>query len=466
MKNSFFVLTAIIVCTAFAPLAFCSRSAIRPASVTATRLPTTSDSFGQSRYKRTGPGGTYSNVKRIVTFADDKFFLGTVPYGSVSEFQGRIGSNELKSFIRQSNNPSTYYRGNTFYLPSRVATSVREDVSGKTSRPQTVLTGEMDKYKPIDLSVRNPTETYYQKRPSLPNLRDLERRINRQPEFDKIREEFTEVADDYSMQKKPSGLDDILTSQPQKPAEPANVEGTYERLKKARQKRKEELFKRELMEEIAPVEIEQQDDEIGMFLEDNNQKSSVQAEAAEPGGLDEYNKAADMHAKALEIRGEHATFAHYSEAKFKNYIRAAQEFIKQGKYYLAADTYSLAEVYDLGNVEATIGMAHSLFAAGEYMSSAFMVRKVLRLQPEYAKETTHLGELLIDKDMVENRVIELERCVNVSKSSELTFLMAYILYRTDRPDTAMNFIDIAADGMSDSPAVLNLKAEIEKACKF
>jgi len=44
--------------------------------------------------------------------------------------------------------------------------------------------------------------------------------------------------------------------------------------------------------------------------------------------------------------------------------------------------------------------------------------------------------------------------------------MAYILYRVDRPDNAMNFIDIAAEGMDNSPTVLNLKAEIVKACKF
>jgi hypothetical protein len=126
----------------------------------------------------------------------------------------------------------------------------------------------------------------------------------------------------------------------------------------------------------------------------------------------------------------------------------------------------LAEVYDLNNIEAITGMAHSLFAAGEYMSSAYLVRKALRINPAYAKKTTHLNELLIDKDVIENRVVELEKITNKSKAPELAFLMAYVLYRTDRPDTAMQFINIAAEKMGDSKAVLNLKTEIKKAKKF
>jgi len=359
------------------------------------------------------PIRTYINTNRIITgnVTGDKHFRGTVPYGSVSEFQDDLGSDDLNSFIRRSSGVS--YRGGTseYYLPSRTVTSIRRGPSSGLSRPQITFAGGTGKYKPVDLSAPNPAGTYYQKRPSLPDLKELERRIHKQPEFDKLRKadaeaELAMAEDDFDRPKKTSELDDILTSRPQKPDEPANVEDTYERLKKARQERKDEAFRKDLMEEIAPVEIEPQDDETEIPLDkDSSREPSDQTEAAEPGSLDEYNKATDTHARALEIRGEHATFAEYADAKFKKYIRTAQEFIKEGKYYLAADAYSLAEVYDLGNIEATVGMAHCLFAAGEYMSSAFLIRKTLRMQPEYAKETTPLGDLLIDRDMIEDVLI-------------------------------------------------------------
>jgi len=478
MKKRIFVLTAIIICTVFTPLAFCRNgSATTPVSagagVGASRSATNPVSRRQDSYVSRKPKS--SDTNRLISFnvTGDGYFLGTVPYGSVSGYGTDYGSNNLYSFIRRSD--GVFNRGvtNMYQMPSRMATSTRAVRSIDPGRSHAALIGEMGKYAPKDLSSRQPISTYYQKRPSLTGVEKLERLILKQPELAKIREaaELARKTDAAAWQKKSAELDDILTNEPQKPAEPALVEDTYENLKTIRQRRKEELLKRELMEEIAPVEIEpgqeeEQNDETGLSSPGKYQETSAEDETPEADGLDEYNKATDLHAHALEIRGDHTTFADYAKAKFKTYIQAAQEFIKEGRYYMAADAYSLAEVYNPGNIEAITGMAHNLFAAGEYMSSAFLLRKALRLQPEYAKETTHLGQLLIDRDMIENRVIELERCVNASKASELSFLMAYILYRTDRPDTAMSFIDIAAEKMTDSPAVLNLKVEIKKACKF
>jgi len=483
MRNRIFVLTAIIVCTVFAAPAFCRNgSATTPVSAGGSRSATTPVSLRQDSYVSSKPSSTYTytSTNRLVTFnvTGDGYFLGTVPYGSVSEYKSNLGSSNLYSFIRRSDGIFNSGTTSTYQLPSQMARITRSVQNIASSGSQVALTGKTGQYAPEDLSLRQPMSTYYQKRPSLSGIEKLERLILKQPELAKIREaaELARITDASVGQKKTAEQDDILTGIPQKPTEPASVDDTYEQLKKARQERKDEMFRKELIEEIAPIEVEsaeveQQNDDTGISL-DKYQQPSAQTgatepdEATEPGGLDEYNKATDLHAHALEIRGEYATFADYAEAKFKTYTQAAQEFIKEGRYYMAADAYSLAEVYDSENIEAITGMAHSLFAAGEYMSSAFLIRKTLRLQPEYAKETTHLGELLIDRDMIENRVIELERCINFCKASELSFLMAYILYRTDRPDTAMNFIDIAAKEMSDSPAVLNLKAEIKKACKL
>jgi tetratricopeptide (TPR) repeat protein len=456
MRNRNFVLKVIIVCIVFVSPAFCRGGKYTtPVSAPARRSATTPASLGQSGSVRRAPERTYASTNRIinVNVARDRYFRGMVPYGSVSEFQTDIESDDLYSFVRRSAGIS--YRGSAskYDLPSHGT-----------------FAGGVGKYTFDDLSGRNPTSTYYQKRPSLPGIKELERRILRQPELFKIQEaeKSTEIAGEVVRQKKITEWNDTLTDAPQKPVEPADIEDTYERLRKARQKRKDELLRRELIDEIAPVEVEQQNDESEMSSEryDNHQKSSDQPETTEADEPDGYDKTTDLHARALELRDEHATFAEFAEAKFKKYILAAGEFTKEGKYYMAADAYSLAEVYGPENIEAITGMAHSLFAAGEYMSSAFLLRKALRLQPEYARETTHLGELLIDRDMIENRIIELEKCVNYGKVPELSFLMAYILYRTDRPDTAMNFIGTAVEEMRDSPAVLTLKVEIEKARRF
>ena len=472
MRNRIFFLTAIIMCTVWPSPAFCKNEKYtRPISAAPRRSITTPVSTGQIGYTRRVPESTYINTNRIITgnVSGDRHFRGTVPYGSVSEFQDDLGSDDFSSFIRRSAAASFRGAANEYYLPSRTVTSIRRGGGTGLTPPQITFAGGTGKYKPVNLSPRNIGSTYYQKRPSLPEIEELEKRILKQPELAKIKnaelKEPEKTADESVIRKKSLELENVLTAEPLKPAEPGKVEDTYERLKKARQKRKDELLKKELIGEIAPVEIELSSDETETTSGKYEEQPEQIAEQVK-NKLDEYNKAADMHVRALEIRGEHATFEEFAKAKFEQYMKAAGEFIKAKKYYMAADAYSLAEVYDLDNIDAITGMAHSLFAAGEYMSSAYLVRKALSIDPGYAKKTTHLGKLLIDKDMVENKVIELEKFAESSKSPELAFLMAYVLYRTDRADTALRFIDIAAEKMGDSKAVLNLKAEIKKAKKF
>lgn len=472
MRNRILFLTAIIMPALWHSPAFCKNEKYtRPISAAPRRSTTTPVSTGQIGYTRRVPESTYINTNRIITgnVSGDRHFRGTVPYGSVSEFQADLGSDDFSSFIRRSAGSSFRGAANEYYLPSQTVTSIRRGSTTGLTPPQITFVGGTGKYKPADLSARNRGSTYYQKRPSLPEVEELERRILKQPELVKIKDakfkELEKTPDESVMLKKSLELESTLTAESPKPAEPGKTEDTYERLKKARQKRKDELLKEELIGEIAPVKIEPANDETKTASDKYKEQPEQTSEQAK-NELDEYSKAADMHARALEIRGEHATFEEFAKAKFEQYIKAAGEFIKGKKYYMAADAYSLAEVYDLDNIEAITGMAHSLFAAGEYMSSAYLVRKALRIDPDYAKKTTHLGKLLIDKDMVENRVIELEKFTESSKSPELAFLMAYVLYRTDRADTALRFINMAAEKMGDSKAVLNLKAEIKKAKKF
>ncbi len=67
-----------------------------------------------------------------------------------------------------------------------------------------------------------------------------------------------------------------------------------------------------------------------------------------------------------------------------------------------------------------------------------------------------------DKDLVDARFRDLMKWQQLSESPELAFLLAYVLYNVDRSDTAQKFIDIAAEKMGDSPAVITLKKAIEE----
>ncbi|GAI11990.1 unnamed protein product, partial [marine sediment metagenome] len=106
----------------------------------------------------------------------------------------------------------------------------------------------------------------------------------------------------------------------------------------------------------------------------------------------------DVSAKAREILGEHKTFASFAEDKFNRHMRAAEEYLKRGRYYRAADAYTLAAIYKPDDPLAYAGKSHALFAAGEYMSSALFLSRALEIFPEYAQFKIDLVAMVGDKD--------------------------------------------------------------------
>jgi len=169
--------------------------------------------------------------------------------------------------------------------------------------------------------------------------------------------------------------------------------------------------------------------------------------------------------KAKSILGEYKTFASYSQDKFNRYMLAGERYLKEGRYYLAADAYTLASVYKPENPLAYAGKSHALFAAGEYMSSALYLSRALTIFPEYARFKIDLISMVGDKDKLESRIADVKEWLTRSDSAELHFLLAYVYYQMDRPEEAKKSIDAAYAQMPDAPAVRALKDAIYAAQK-
>jgi tetratricopeptide (TPR) repeat protein len=161
------------------------------------------------------------------------------------------------------------------------------------------------------------------------------------------------------------------------------------------------------------------------------------------------------------VLGPYETFASYSEDKFNRSMRAAELYLKQGRYYRAADAYTLASLYKPDNPLAYAGKSHALFASGEYMSSALFLSRCLQIFPEYARFKIDLVAMMGGRDKLESRVVDVEEWLNRSGAPELQFLLAYVYYQMDRPKPAKEAIDAAYKQMPQSTAVLALKKAIE-----
>jgi tetratricopeptide (TPR) repeat protein len=170
-----------------------------------------------------------------------------------------------------------------------------------------------------------------------------------------------------------------------------------------------------------------------------------------------------LSVRAKSIMGEHKTFASYSEDNFNQHMRAAEQYLKEGKYYRAADTYTLASMYKRNDPLAYAGKSHALFAAGGYMSSALFLSRTLEIFPEYARFKVDLVGMVGDRDKVESRIADIKLWIEKSDSAELQFLLGYVYYQIGRAGEAKKAINAAYKKLPDRPAVIALKKAIDSA---
>ncbi len=175
------------------------------------------------------------------------------------------------------------------------------------------------------------------------------------------------------------------------------------------------------------------------------------------------DKRADKFAGAdlRGVLGHYETFASFSQDKFNQTMRVAELYLKQGRYYHAADAYTLASLYRPADPLAYAGKSHALFASGEYMSSALFLSRALQIFPEYAQFKIDIEAMMGGRDKLETRVVDVEEWMKRSGAPELQFLLAYIYYQMGRPMPAKEAIDAASEQMPQSSAVLALKKAIE-----
>jgi len=181
--------------------------------------------------------------------------------------------------------------------------------------------------------------------------------------------------------------------------------------------------------------------------------------------LDELNMIpqTDLSARAKRIRGPHTSPESYSEAKFNQHMQAAEDYLKAGKYYSAAGSFTLASIYKLDDPLCFAGRGHALFAAGEYVSSALFLSRALEIAPEYARTKIDFAAMLGGENELEDRIADIKEWLGRSGSIKLEFLLGYVYYRMGRLGQAKQTIDAACEKMPGSLALDAVKRAIDDA---
>ncbi|OHB79930.1 MAG: hypothetical protein A2Z25_07825 [Planctomycetes bacterium RBG_16_55_9] len=169
-----------------------------------------------------------------------------------------------------------------------------------------------------------------------------------------------------------------------------------------------------------------------------------------------------LSANAERMKEPHGSLESFTQSRFNKHISDAEEHLKAGRYYRAADSFTLAAVYQPDNPVVLAGRGHALFAAGEYMSSALFLARALAIQPDYLQATVDLAAVLGGADKLAARTADVEQWLARSGAPQLQFLLSYVYFRTGRLDQARQAIAEAHKKMPDSPAVEVMRTAINQ----
>lgn len=502
MKMRVLYIVGLVFLAAFSGIGWAVGNPVGPSTV-----PPSSGRSGLIRSPN--PIDTSRNLVVTGNVGGGKHFRGVVPYRSTSDFGAPTGSSLLDSFLRRSiGQGSERYTGRyePYYSQTRTVTTTRPGQSAVIRPPTTLISGRaavsdsigtLPPLSPQRVVVpeSKPGLALRRLRPMSMTPRQLEKMISsevaalgrggepaaeqRQARTEQFRRDLKQVKDTAAeLERGLAGRDDFLKlSAPKKLGEDVRQRETPIPKEQAGKRGPEAPFIGfEAPDKKLDVYEQMKRQILGLrkpfkpsaAIQETKGPAEGEEEAAEEaaGGEGEEGPPIDelsgvrLSARAKTVMGSYESFASFSEDKFNRYIRAAEQYLKQGKYYRAADAYTLASIYKSDDPLAYAGKSHALFAAGEYMSSALFLSRALAIFPEYARFKIDIEAMVGDRDKLESRVADVEEWLGRSGAAELQFLLGYVYYQMDRPERAKEAIDGAYEKMPDAPAVIALKEAI------
>ena len=183
---------------------------------------------------------------------------------------------------------------------------------------------------------------------------------------------------------------------------------------------------------------------------------------AAPAGPEDQNATRDaapelMGDRILRKYKRHSTV---STNDFERHLHAARGYMRQGRYYRAAESFTRASVYRPGDALPHLGKSLALFAAGEYVSSSLLLARAIELNPQCAVAQADLVGAAGGPATFEYRLADLEQCLERSDAPQLKFLLAYVYHQIGRPQEAAQAAVAAQKGMPSSMVVDILKAAV------
>jgi len=443
-------------------------------------------SSGRSTGLRRSPNPINSSSNDIVTgnVSGDKYFRGNVPYRSTTNFGGTTSSTSLDNFLRRSSNSSTYDynsgRYKPYYSPSGSVSLIRPGRSAVFSAPDVDFSGRVaagtsttdalpkimninpdhqlfsNQMRPIQLNseeTRRAIETDLNTR--FKNLQTENIKADAEiqkikPDSAKAKEQVDALRTELEEKQRQTVLNKLDSEEAEESQPAAKLTETERLVAKVASGEQLDVYDQMRMEVVG----------LGQMLKTKREIAKQETPTREKS-LEEAQKDPSPEEVVVEAK-TYKTFATFKNDKFNKHLRLAEAYLKEGKYYRASSSYSLAEMYKSDDPLVYAGQSEALFAAGEFMSSAYYLSEAVRVFPGIVKIKIDLVALIGDRDVIESRAADVEEFIKEFNNVELKYLLSYVYYQIGRLDRAKELIDDAYKTNPDMQMVQVIRSAIDE----
>jgi tetratricopeptide (TPR) repeat protein len=138
---------------------------------------------------------------------------------------------------------------------------------------------------------------------------------------------------------------------------------------------------------------------------------------------------------------------------FNKAMKQGEIYMHVGQYYKAADSYDLAGTFAKNHPLQALAKSHSLFGAGEYLSSAFFLNQAFTLSPKLSQRKFKLPAILSEDGVITERLTELDQYIDRTNHPMLFFLRGYIAIQQNDLNLAKETLDKALTIQPDTKAI-------------
>jgi tetratricopeptide (TPR) repeat protein len=433
--------------------------------------PTTYTQAAPNRRYDIYAGGGVGNLIVTGDVGSGRQFRGVVPYSSVNSFGGTTQTGRVDQFLKDTE-PAGYGTipgaARPYYVPMRTVSKMPAPGMAATSpapapgqaapltpqqaRPEEVSMQNLaEEYRPLSRTPQEMADLILKQSPASQTETSILKAINdaRQKEIlDQLEQIKAQAAELAAKTQKPGDEVGAVTVEPAKTID-THVGELPERgpssLPQVEQK---------------PVDIydrmlQQVDKDYDEYVKSRQEGAAGQETAVKTQGKEAgTEKTQQNEGLTPSTSGQRLDPKQLNAEGYKLYMTLSAEYMKQKRFYKAAETYALARSFVPDDATSLQGQGWALFATGEYMSSAYYLGRAIAADPNMASKKVDLKNL-IGGDMVQQRISDLAKWQQQTYSPELQFLLAYAYYQTGNKRDAEDEIRAAAVKMEAyRPAVI------------